>query len=122
MKKENIRLFVLFFGFMILAALTASLGNDYFWHVKAGEYMVKNLEIPYIDVFSWYGIEKGLYWISHEWLSEVFIYGFKFLFGNLGPYIFCLVIYALIVSFTSFINALATYFLKNRRNFRRSLN
>lgn len=104
MKKENIKLFILFFGFMILGALTASLGNDYFWHVKAGEYMVKNLTIPYIDVFSWYGIQNNLYWISHEWLSEVTIYGFKFIFGSAAPYVFCFVTYALIIIFLYLFN------------------
>jgi len=104
MKKGNIKLFILFFGLMFLAALTASLGNDYFWHVKAGEYMVKNLTIPYVDVFSWYGIQKSLYWISHEWLSEVVIYTFKFLFGNAAPYVFCGVVHALIIGFLYIFN------------------
>lgn len=49
-------------------------GNDFWWHTKIGEYIFQNKTIPLIDVFSWYGAENSLYWISHEWLSEVIFY------------------------------------------------
>lgn len=98
-KKENLKLFILFFGFMFLASFMTSLGNDYFWHVKAGEYIVNNLKIPYHDVFSWYGITNNLYWISHEWLSEVVIYLFKYIFKEFAPYIYCIVTQGLITFF-----------------------
>ncbi|MBR5370333.1 MAG: hypothetical protein IK137_03410 [Bacilli bacterium] len=51
--------------------------SDYFWHVKAGEYMFKNGILTH-DVFSW--IVNGKYWMSHEWLFEYIIYGLKDLF------------------------------------------
>ena len=58
--------------------------NDYWWHYKAGEYIVQNKTIPFIDVFSWYGIENNLYWSSHEWLSEVVYYLVGRFTGNFG--------------------------------------
>ncbi|MDF2502976.1 hypothetical protein [Clostridium sp.] len=65
----TIALFVAFiygFSFKIM--------NDGFWHIKVGEYIVKNKAIPYHDIFSWYGISKDLKWTSHEWLFGVISY------------------------------------------------
>lgn len=53
--------------------------SDYLWHVKAGEYIFDN-GILKKDVFSWY--LQGKYWMSHEWLFEVLIYGFSLLFPS----------------------------------------
>ena len=51
--------------------------SDYYWHIKAGEYMFHN-GILKRDVFSWY--LSGTYWMSHEWLSEIILYSFKCIF------------------------------------------
>ena len=53
--------------------------SDYFWHIKAGEYMT-NHGILTKDVFSYSVL--GKYWMSHEWLFEVIIYNLKRIFGN----------------------------------------
>lgn len=53
--------------------------SDYLWHVKAGKYIFDN-GILKKDVFSWY--LQGKYWMSHEWLFEVLIYGFSLLFPS----------------------------------------
>ena len=50
---------------------------DYWWHLKAGEWMLDHQTLPFYDVFSWFGQEQGLYWMSHEWLSEVVIAKFN---------------------------------------------
>lgn len=52
---------------------------DYFWHFKAGKYMVEHGFLRE-DVFSWF--MNGKYWMSHEWLFDVLIYGLKAIFGN----------------------------------------
>lgn len=63
-------------------------GNDYWWHVKTGEWIVKNHVVPKYDIFSWYGKEHHIKWIPHEWLSDViFFWIFKFL-GNNGIFVF----------------------------------
>jgi hypothetical protein len=48
--------------------------NDGFWHIKVGEYILKNKTIPHYDVFSWYGKSQHLSWISHEWLFGIIAY------------------------------------------------
>lgn len=58
--------------------------NDYFWHIKAGEYIVNHKIVPSSDVFSWYGISHNLQWYAHEWLSEVIYYLIYTVFGNVG--------------------------------------
>lgn len=64
---------------------------DYWWHVKAGEYIVNNKTIPFTDVFSWIGIQENMHWYSHEWLTEVVLYLHNVLFGKYGGYIFSIV-------------------------------
>jgi len=97
MKKFDWKLFLIFGGILLIAILSFGFGYDYYWHVKAGEYMISNMKIPYYDVFSWYGISKNLYWMSHEWLSEVVIYGYKYLFEDLGPILFNTTIYTSLI-------------------------
>lgn len=45
--------------------------NDGFWHIKSGEYIIKNGFIPRNAVFSWYGTLNNLKWINHEWLFGI---------------------------------------------------
>jgi len=97
MKKFDWKLFLIFGGILLIALFSFGYGFDYYWHVKAGEYMVTNLKIPYHDVFSWYGISKNLYWMSHEWLSEVVLFGYKYIFKDFGPIIFNISIYLILI-------------------------
>ena len=60
--------------------------SDYFWHVKAGEYMFNNKDILVKDVFSWF--MNGKYWMSHEWAFDYIIYLLKYLFGNAHLFIY----------------------------------
>lgn len=70
-------LFVLVFSFAI--ASSVKIDNDFFWHIKAGEYMSKHGVLTK-DVFSWY--MYGQNWMSHEWLFEVIVYNLSMVFGN----------------------------------------
>ena len=45
--------------------------SDYFWHIKAGEYIFHN-GILKKDIFSW--SVNGKYWMSHEWYLLVYYY------------------------------------------------
>jgi len=45
---------------------------DFWWHIKTGQYIVETRSIPHADIFS--ALRFGSEWITHEWLSEVFIY------------------------------------------------
>lgn len=66
------------------------LGNDFWWHIKVGEYIVNNKEVPITDIFSWIGVEKGIEWTAHEWLSDVVFYILYKSFGEVGIFIFTL--------------------------------
>lgn len=46
---------------------------DFWWHLRAGQYIVENATIPHRDPFAF--TTQGKEWITHEWLSEVFIFG-----------------------------------------------
>ena len=58
-------------------------GNDFWWHIKVGEWICKNHCIPKEAIFSWYGISNNLPWTAHEWLSEViFFYNLQIFWNN----------------------------------------
>ena len=82
MKKNNKIFWFLFLLIVSLSFFLIScfhLEPDYFWHIKAGEYMMRN-HLLREDVFSWFLSHK--YWMSHEWLFEIIIYYLKTIFGN----------------------------------------
>ena len=66
-------------------------GNDFWWHIKVGEWVVEYNEVPTTDIFSWYGTEKEISWTAHEWLADVVFYGIHSLGGNVGVFAFCVV-------------------------------
>ena len=76
--------FLLCFAFFLMLFLRIDI--DYFWHYKAGEYMVKHATILTKDIFSW-----SLYhfpWMSHEWLFEVLLYGLHIVFGKFHLFVY----------------------------------
>src|SRR5258705_1435690 len=67
------RLLVFFFMVMIFAAAVGPITDpDFWWHLKAGQYIVETRSIPHTDIFS--TLRFGSEWVTHEWLSEVFMY------------------------------------------------
>ncbi len=72
-------------------------GNDFWWHQKAGEWIVEHGEVPDKDIFSWYGMEQGYDWTAHEWLSEVILYGVYGSTGEIGIFLLCLTIHLVAV-------------------------
>lgn len=83
---------------------------DYFWHIKSGEYMVKNNTILTHDVFSWF--VTGKYWFSHEWLFEKILYNLSNIFGYLHIYIYCFVL---------FFSLLLSIFIPNRKEYLKNI-
>jgi hypothetical protein len=45
---------------------------DFWWHLRAGQYMVENATIPHTDPFTF--TAQGKEWVTHEWLSEVVLF------------------------------------------------
>ncbi len=92
----------LFFAFFY--GITFKIVNDGFWHIKVGEYIIKNMAIPYNDIFSWYGKSLNLKWVSHEWLFGIVAYlvysihGFSSvaIFIGLVNTVTCILLYVLV--------------------------
>src|SRR5215217_1704158 len=60
------------FVFAFLFASRPLSDGDFWWHLKTGEYIVRNFSIPRIDFYSF--TVPGKAWVAHEWLSEVIFY------------------------------------------------
>lgn len=67
-------------------------GNDFWWHVKVGEWICNNKTLPNSDIFSWYGTEYNIEWYSQEWLSDVVFYLIYNAFGEKGIFVLCLLL------------------------------
>ena len=81
---------IIMIGFLVLSlvltlVVSLHIDTDFFWHIKAGEYMSKHGVLTK-DVFSWYMYGKS--WMSHEWLFEIIIYNMSKLLGNSFYFIF----------------------------------
>lgn len=63
-------------------------GNDFWWHLKVGQRVVVDRNVPLKDIFSWYGMERKINWTAHEWLAEVIFYVVFRKFGEKGIFIF----------------------------------
>lgn len=90
MKKEKKILLFIFILLISMSIFLFSFGSDFFWHLKIGEYISIHKEIPFTDIFSWYGEKNHLAWISHEWLFEVIIYQFFHFGKEIGVFLYVL--------------------------------
>ena len=75
---------VLFLG-LFLMTLRPVADPDFWWHLRTGLLIVQTHAIPHTDPFSF--TKVGSPWITHEWLSELLIYGL-FRLGGYGLLIF----------------------------------
>ena len=116
MKKTRIFIILLLISISIFLVSRFVLDTDYFWHIKAGCEIFKNGVLTH-DIFSWF--VSGKYWMSHEWLFEIYLYIYKIIFGNyhtiayVGTSIFLLVfilfIFNTIKSYIVYINLLIIF-------------
>lgn len=77
---------------IFVTALQPITDPDFWWHLKTGEYIVQNHGLPHTDIFS--NTRLGGEWVTHEWLSEVFMYGVFRIAGFAG----LIVVFALLVT------------------------
>src|SRR5258705_3808201 len=56
--------------------------QDFWWHLRTGQYIFQTLSIPHTDIYSFTAFGKP--WIAHEWLSEAAMYAVYSLSGWLG--------------------------------------
>ena len=104
-KKTYIIILVFILAISIFLSLFMLREPDYFWHIKAGEYMFKHGVLKK-DIFSW--SVRGKYWMSHEWLFEVILYWFKTIFSS-----YHLLVYGFVSLLTLFLILLFT----NKENY-----
>jgi hypothetical protein len=68
---------------------------DVWWHLRTGEWIVKNHAIPTADMFS---IMKGTNWIDYSWLYEILVYAIHSLLGLTGFVVFGIIMSVLTTS------------------------
>lgn len=103
--KLSICFILLIIGITLFINMFVFRDNDYFWHITAGEYMARHGILTH-DVFSWSVV--GKYWMSHEWLFELILYGFKSIFGS---------IHILIYSFVCILSLLLILFFSRKKEY-----
>lgn len=86
--------------FVLLLLALPLTDPDYFWHLKAGEYIVTQRALPAGDIFS--ETHTGQAWVLHEWLFEVLLFGAFASAGAFGVSLLTalFVMATLVVSFT----------------------
>ena len=65
-------------------------GNDFWWHIKVGQWIVENGRVPTTDIFSWYGVANQIPWTAHEWLADVIFYWIYAACGQWGIFLLSL--------------------------------
>lgn len=73
---------ILLFALLIISQINTIVDSDIWCHFKTGEYIIKNFNVPQVDLFS-YTLENQA-WIDHEWLSQVLFYAVFAKFNWLG--------------------------------------
>jgi len=81
---RNLFLIVLFCGIFYLS-LRPIVDPDFWWHLRTGQLIDQTQEVPHADPFSFTVNAKQ--WVTHEWLSELFIFE-SFKLGGYGLLIF----------------------------------
>lgn len=85
-------LLVLVFAGILASAIRPATDPDLWWHLRTGQLILETGAIPHTDPFSF--TFQGQPWITHEWLTEVLIYGLY----QLGGYGLLIITFALMVT------------------------
>jgi tetratricopeptide (TPR) repeat protein len=88
---------ILLFILLVISQINTIVDSDLWCHFKTGEYIVKNFNVPQMDIFS-YTLENRA-WVDHEWLSQALLYAVFAKFSWLGVNI----LKALVISLCFFI-------------------
>ncbi len=76
--------------FLALVAITfwfSQTDPDYWWHVRTGQLILQNGQLPRTDPFSF--TSAGTSWVTHEWLTEVLFAVVAKQFGYVGNVALC---------------------------------
>jgi len=100
-------LFYLLFFVLILNNSLSFLDPDFPWHLKVGEEIYLNQKVPDVNHYNYVFPDSENFWVDHEWLSNLFIFG---IYNNFG-YLALNIIFALIFLLTIVI--LNRFIIKN---------
>lgn len=83
--KQNVErlVFVITLLLVVIMAARMPVDSDLWWHLRAGEEMLRTGKPLLHDVFSY--TRSGAEWINHSWLSEVILAQSDRWLGYLGP-------------------------------------
>jgi hypothetical protein len=70
--KSRFLILLLLAYFTWLIAAFCGTGDDTYWHIKVGEWILENRQVPTTGIFSYTATDKP--WVSHEWLSAIILY------------------------------------------------
>lgn len=89
------RLFILilFIGIFTMSVREIT-DNDFWWHLRTGQLIIETKTIPKVDPFSY--TNPGKEWVTHEWLTEIFIY----LLYRLGGINVLILVFSSIITFS----------------------
>ncbi len=82
LNKLTIPVMITIILFFVKIMFPALYDNDFFWHLKTGEYIFTTQSLPQFDIFS--HTFTGKKWVLHEWLTQFIIYLTKHYFGLIG--------------------------------------
>lgn len=96
------RVFPYAFFLMIFALVVRQctlIDPDLWWHLQTGQDIFLTRSIPHVDIYSF--TKSGSEWVTHEWLSELLIYGLYRLtgWGGLVCFFSALVTLALVITY-----------------------
>jgi len=73
---------ILLFTLLAVSQINTIVDSDIWCHFKTGEYIIKNFNVPQVDLFS-YTLENQA-WVDHEWLSQILFYAVFAKFSWIG--------------------------------------
>ncbi len=73
---------ILLLALLFVSQINTILEIDLWLTLRTGEYVVRNLNVPHVDLFSYTAGNRD--WIAHEWLTQVLFYLIFSGFGFLG--------------------------------------
>jgi len=89
--------FILIFIFLTFIGSSLLKDGDTGFHIRAGEYILENMSIPRVDIFSY--LSPPPEWTAHEWLAEVIMAAAHNLMGLTGVVIF----YITLIAFSCYV-------------------
>lgn len=114
-KNYQLILAIIFSEFLFISFALPINPDDYWWHVKMGEWIANNNTIQKTEIYSWAANLFTINWIDHSWTAEVPMYWLDCLFKDLAPLIFLLI--SGVIVYIAIFKVNSKYYEKNKNAF-----